>query len=149
MNEVLTNRPCQPQPAPLVINYGGRRRRDKTPHAAADSCTYNTCIMDGDYLTTQHRASNTDYQDVRGDVSRYPSYILLLTATRRLSGYRVPSHMISDYFTRRSTFCQGALLIAQIDNQASARRCTVRKSRSKTTFSLTNILFCNEHCRSY
>ena len=26
---------------------------------------------------------------------------------------------------------------------------TIRKSRSKTTFSLTNILFCNEHCRSY
>ena len=26
---------------------------------------------------------------------------------------------------------------------------TVRKSRSKTTFSWTNILFCNEHCLSY
>ena len=30
-----------------------------------------------------------------------------------------------------------------------ATRRTVRKSRSKTTFSLTNILFCNEQCRSY
>ena len=30
-----------------------------------------------------------------------------------------------------------------------ARTHTVRKSRSKTTFSLTNILFRNEHCRSY
>ena len=51
---------------------------------------------------------------------------------------------LRDHLTSRKTPRTGC-----VNNKTTSTGYTVGKSRSKTTFFLTNILFCNEHCRSY